>query len=245
MLEIIAQNRQETEQHTQALYEGKMFSHLFVDVSKSTYAEYFLGQWNAGNMVPLEFGGHNYREEQMTDLKQGEIVLDYSSCLLLQQLGILSNLLESMRTVYVSGVLFGVLAEEIRKVPVRQEELARTNYRTIEKCRDLKVEFVPLEIPEETAKPDAMQRLQAMREETAQHYGAKWVSGDAQEAQIRDTEVIALLYRIGGISEDTYKQYEAEIAEVRDNIIRELEQQIQTLYVDCLLYTSPSPRDTR
>lgn len=232
MLEIIAQNRQETEQHTQALYEGKMFSHLFVDVSKSTYAEYFLGQWNAGNMVPLEFGGHNYREEQMTDLKQGEIVLDYSSCLLLQQLGILSNLLESMRTVYVSGVLFGVLAEEIRKVPVRQEELARTNYRTIEKCRDLKVEFVPLEIPEETAKPDAMQRLQAMREETAQHYGAKWVSGDAQEAQIRDTEVIALLYRIGGISEDTYKQYEAEIAEVRDNIIRELEQQIQTLYVD-------------
>ena len=118
MLEIIAQNRQETEQHTQALYEGKMFSHLFVDVSKSTYAEYFLGQWNAGNMVPLEFGGHNYREEQMTDLKQGEIVLDYSSCLLLQQLGILSNLLESMRTVYVSGVLFGVLAEEIRKVPV-------------------------------------------------------------------------------------------------------------------------------
>ena len=71
-----------------------------------------------------------------------------------------------------------------------------------------------------------------MREETAQHYGAKWVSGDAQEAQIRDTEVIALLYRTGGISEDTYKQYESEIAEVRDNIIRELEQQIQTLYVD-------------
>ena len=117
----------------QSLYSGELISHLFVDVSKRNYGEYFLGQWNSGPFVPLEFGAHYYGQEQMKELKQGEIVLDYSSCLFLYAVGALKDLLESMDRVYVAGILFGVLSEEIRKIPVAQEDLVNANYRTVKK----------------------------------------------------------------------------------------------------------------
>ena len=216
-----------------------MISHLFVDVSKRNYGEYFLGQWNSGPFVPLEFGAHYYGQEQMKELKQGEIVLDYSSCLFLYAVGALKDLLESMDRVYVAGILFGVLSEEIRKIPVAQEDLVNANYRTVQKCEELKVEFVVSQNPENPEELSLLDRTQVSRQKTALHYGAMWISEEGGADGIRDKELIAALYRRGEISQETYDEYIKRncISGNREEVIRELEKKLdleapEKLYVD-------------
>ena len=68
--------------------------------------------------------------------------------------------------------------ENIKKLVMNVSEIAEVYIDDIEipdapaagPSNDVK----PAQEKKETAKPDAMQRLQAMREETAQHYGGKW-----------------------------------------------------------------------
>ena len=189
------ERKKEAEEHVQSLYGGELISHLFVDASKRNYGEYFLGQWNSGTFVPLEFGAHYYGQEQMKELKQGEIVLDYSSCLFLYAVGALKDLLESMDRVYVAGILFGVLSEEIRKIPVAQEDLVNANYRTVQKCEELKVEFVVSQNPENPEELSLLDRTQVSRQKTALQYGAMWISEEGGADGIRDMELISALYR--------------------------------------------------
>lgn len=239
VLELLMERKKEAEEHVQSLYSGELISHLFVDVSKRNYGEYFLGQWNSGPFVPLEFGAHYYGQEQMKELKQGEIVLDYSSCLFLYAVGALKDLLESMDRVYVAGILFGVLSEEIRKIPVAQEDLVNANYRTVQKCEELKVEFVVSQNPENPEELSLLDRTQVSRQKTALHYGAMWISEEGGADGIRDKELIAALYRRGEISQETYDEYIKRncISGNREEVIRELEKKLdleapEKLYVD-------------
>ena len=239
VLELLMERRKEAEEHAQSLYDGELISHLFVDVSKRNYGEYFLGQWNRGSFAPLEFGAHYYGQEQIKELKQGEIVLDYSSCLFLFAVGALKDLLESMDRVYVAGILFGVLSEEIRKIPVAQEDLVNANYRTVQKCEELKVEFVVSLNPENSDEFSLIDRAQVSRQRTALHYGAMWISEEGGADGIRDKELISALYRRGEISQDTYDEYVKRNCTIgsREEVVRELEKKLdlenpERLYVD-------------
>lgn len=239
VLELLMERKKEAEEHVQSLYGGELISHLFVDASKRNYGEYFLGQWNSGPFVPLEFGAHYYGQEQMKELKQGEIVLDYSSCLFLYAVGALKDLLESMDRVYVAGILFGVLSEEIRKIPVAQEDLVNANYRTVQKCKELKVEFVVSQNPENPEELSLLDRTQVSRQKTALQYGAMWISEEGGADGIWDMELISALYRRREISQETYDEYVKRNCTTgsREEVVRELEKKLdleapEKLYVD-------------
>lgn len=234
VLEMIRVSNEEAEKRLQMLYAGDIPSHLFVDASHGTrtYAEYFYAQWDEGDMVPMEFGAHYYHDIVM-NMEIRKIALDYSSCLLMHEMGILEILCESMEEIYVPGVLFGVISEELRKIPVNQPDLINSRYQTLKKCKEeLQVFFVEMKIPDALEGLDAIQRSNAVNAYTAECYEAVWVSEDVTENSINEVEVIAALYRKGKITKETAESCGLSNSTLREEIVQDLMQKSARLFVN-------------
>lgn len=211
VLEIMRESKAEEEKNLELLYNGNLFSHLFIDSynGRLTYAEFFYLQWNGGEMAPMEFGAHyNHGSTLKLDLKQ--IALDYSSCLLMHGLGVLISFCENMDRVYVSGNLFGIISDEIRKIPVNQPDIICSKYQLIQKIKNLSVDFVDVKIPADIEGMDAKSRADAINIYTAQYYEAILVSEDDIEGSIKEIDVIFILYREGKITQDIIKKFTSE-----------------------------------
>lgn len=234
VLEMLRASREEAKKRIQMLFDGELVSHLFVDATKGnqTFAEFFYAQWNEGELIPMEFGAHYYRDDQL-DVNMMKIALDYSSCLLLHELGILEILCDSMEQIYVAGTLFGVISEELRKIPVEQPDLIQSRYQTMKKCQEEpNINFIEVKIPDNLEGIDAIKYADAVSQYTAECYEAEWVSDDGTENSIREIEVIVALYRQGKISQSAFEAYERENLEAREEKVQELIEKTSSLFID-------------
>lgn len=233
LLELIRESRKEADKRTTMLYEGEMASHLFVDATKGnmTYAEYFYRQWENNDMAPMEFGAHHYYAERLKENISG-IALDYSSCLLMNELGVLNILCDTIEHVYIVGDLFGVLSEEVRTIPIDQEDLVNAKIKLIEKCKnDLKLEFVEVEVLENADRLGIKQTSNAMSAHTANVNDAMWVSHD-EDGEVKEYEIVAALFRCNKISRETYLAYQINEDDVRESVVQKLVNEHPRLLVD-------------
>ncbi len=233
--EMLRKYREETEKNILKLYEGSLPSHLFVDSCRGnqTYAEFFYALWENSNAVaPMEFGAHHYEEDGLP-LGMKRIALDYSACLFLYELNLLEIFCEGLEQVFIAGNLFGVLSEEIRRIPVNQQDLIAKRYEMIEKCKtEWNVCFVESKYPAGLEELDVKRSVDMVHAYTAEYYGAVWVSDDGSENSVREIEVITVLYRNGKIPEDTFVEYAAGAMSVREEKIQSLYQDNICLYVE-------------
>ncbi len=239
-VEMVRVSIEETEKNIQMLHKGELPSHTFVDSYRGnqTYAEFFYRQWDnaeemqSNEIVPMEFGAHYYDEDELpSDMKR--IVLDYSSCLFLQEMNLLEILCADLEQIYVAGDLFGIISEELRKLPVRQSDLIRSKYDLVLKCKnELNVKFVESKLPIDIEEMEVKQRTDAIQVHTAKSYGAVWVSDDGAENSIREIEVIAVLYRDGQIERETFEAYAANVMSAREDKIESLHQGRICMLVD-------------
>lgn len=235
VLEILKSSSEDARKKQEMLYNGDIISHLYVDTRQDdlTYAEFFYTQWNNNEMVPMEFGAHYYFENELkTDIK--EIVLDYSACLILHELGIFEVLCAYMEHIYVAGTLFGIISEELRKLPVKQSDLILSRHQTLKKCQDeMNIRFVDTKIPDDVELIDKKAAdITFISQYTANSYGAAWVTDNGEDNSIREIEVIAALYQQGKISKTAYETYENCGLTSREEKVQELQEKISCLYVD-------------
>lgn len=209
VLEILRESREEVQRNLQMLYDGELPSHTFVDANRNqTYAEFFYAQWNYGDVAPMEFGAHYYQDDQI-DLGMRKVVLDYSSCLFLHEIGLLELLCDDMERIYIAGDLFGIMSEEIRNIPETQPDIINSKYQLVQKCKnEYHIEFVEVKRPDyDLSGLDAKQTVDAINACTAQYHNAIWVSDDKDEGAIQESEVIVALYRSGKITQETFEKY--------------------------------------
>lgn len=240
VVEMVRASLEKTEKNIQMLYKGKIPSHIFVDSyhGNQTYAEFFYRQWDnvedgySTPIVPMEFGAHYYDEGELS-LGRKKIVLDYSSCLLLHEMNLLAIFCENMEQVYIAGDLFGVISEEIRRIPAKQSDLIRSKYEMVQKCeKEFNVRFVESRVPAGIEGKGAKKRADMIHAYTAKSCGAVWVSADGAEDSVREIEVIAALYRDGQIKRETYEAYAAEVMPAREDKIQSMCQGRICLLVD-------------
>lgn len=234
VLEMLRASSEEAKKRKQMLFDGELVSHLYVDVAQGnqTFAEFFYMQWNEDELIPLEFGAHYFRDD-MLDVNMKKIVLDYSSCLLLHELGILEILCDRMEEVYVAGTLFGVISEELRKIPMNQPDMIQSRYQTMKKCQEEpNVTFVEVKIPENTESKANINYTYTINSYTAEYYKAEWVSDNGVENSTSEIEVITALYREDKISQDAFDTYKRENIGVREEKVQELTKKSVCLFVD-------------
>lgn len=223
-LEIIRKFQDEAERNLQKYYDGELPSHLLVDASRGdqTYAEFFYSQWNVGDMAPCEFGAHYYEEEKL-DLNIRELILDYSSCMLFNEMQLLEILCENVEKIYVVGDLFGIMSEEIRNIPEKQSDRIIQRYQFVNKCKDeYHIEFVEIKAPENLDGIDAKKKIDTINSYTAKYYNAVRIDDDEIEDGIRDSEVVVALYKSGKITQETYEEYAVKEAVIREEKVQEV-----------------------
>lgn len=234
VLELLRESREETQRNLQMLYDGELASHIFVDASRNqTYAEFFYAQWNDGNMVPMEFGAHYYQDDQIK-LDTKKVVLDYSSCLFLHEVGLLELLCDDMERIYIAGDLFGIMSEEIRNIPELQPDIINSKYQLVQRCKnEFHIEFVEVKMPDnDLGELEAEQIVNAINICTAQYHNALFVSHDKDEGTIQESEVIVALYRSGKITQDLFEKYEIAENTICENNVHKLLQDTPKLLVD-------------
>lgn len=234
VVELLRKSREQTEKNIEMLCKGELLSHLFVDSyqGNQTYAEFFYALWENKNIAPIEFGAHQYEENQLS-LDQKKIALDYSSCLFLNEMDLLECFCGDLAQIYVAGDLFGIISEEIRKIPVVQPDLITARYRMIQKCRkEFNVCFVESKLPTGLEELDIKRRADFIQAYTAECYEAVWVSDDDAENSIREMEVITVLYRDGKIQRETFDAYSDRVMSAREDKIQSLYSGNSRLLVD-------------
>ena len=234
VLELLRESREETQRNLQMLYDGELASHIFVDASRNqTYAEFFYAQWNDGNMAPMEFGAHYYQDDQI-NLDMRKVVLDYSSCLLLHEVGLLEMLCDDMERIYIAGDLFGIMSEEMHNIPELQPDIINSKYQLVQRCKnEFHIEFVEVKMPDNDLRElDAEQIVNAINTCTAQYHNALFVSHNKDEGTIQESEVIVALYRRGKITQDSFEKYEIAEDTICENNVQKLLQDTPKLLVD-------------
>lgn len=233
VLELLRESREEAQRNLQMLYDGELPSHIFVDANPNqTYAEFFYAQWNYGDIAPMEFGAHYYHDSQI-DLSMKKVILDYSSCLFLHEMGLLEMLCDDMDKIYVAGDLFGIMSEEIRNIPEKQPDIIHSKYQLVQKCKnEYHIEFVESKSPDNLSGLDAVQIVNAINVCTAQYHNALWISDDKAEGSIQEGEVIVALYRRGKITQDTYEEYRVAENSICEDNVQKLLQNAPKLLVE-------------
>lgn len=212
-VELLKQSRTHAQEMAKQYENGQLPAHLYVDSFKGnlTYGEFFYRQWNEQNMAPLEFGAHYYQDRYLK--LDGKIGLDYSSCILLHETGMLDLLLEYVSEIYVPGELLGVIEEELRKIPVVQPELAEQKISLLESCKKLGMQPVKTEVPEMEQDYNIEKWYGTICKCTAFHNGALWITNEKRQG-IHANNVIEALYQDKLITEYLYQKYSDGYTEI-------------------------------
>lgn len=217
IIELLDISRQEEVENIQKLQEGKISAYMYLDQKRNglTYAEWFYNQLDAKTFIPLIYGAHFFEEEILTkELKQ--IALDYSTCLLLYEMGILDDLAAHVNKIYLAGELFGIILEELRKILTNQPDILEKRKKLLDKCREKKIESAECNYTENLIDLPVQEKLEMINTLTANSCNAEYVCGNDEDYGIRLCEVLCALYKEGQIEENTYKSFEFSHEGVRD-----------------------------
>ena len=78
----------------------------------------------------------------------------------MHELGIFEVLCAYMEHIYVAGTLFGIISEELRKLPVKQSDLILSRHQTLKNCQDeMNIRFVDTKIPDDVELIDKKQQI--------------------------------------------------------------------------------------
>lgn len=161
-------------------------------------SEIFYGNWmNGERFSPISFGGHHIDMKNMTTLNN--VILDYTSCLFLQEMELLDALADHVESIYIPSNLYPVIFEEQDKLRSGQSDLLAHRKKVMEYCiNTLHLSCVKSGLPGNLNEFNFAERVEAVCVYTAELNGAIWVDIDRKTEKVTSTnEVYAVLSELG------------------------------------------------
>ena len=158
----------------------------------------FYGNWmNGERFSPISFGGHHIDVKNMMTLNN--VILDYTSCLLLQEMELLDVLADHVESIHIPSNLYPVIFEEQDKLRSGQSDLLAHRKKVMEYCINiLHLSCVEPVLPDNLNEFNIAERVETVCVYTAEQNGAIWVDVDRKiEKVISTNEVYAVLSEFG------------------------------------------------
>lgn len=148
LIEMIHKNYEHQKEFEMQFYKAEIPIHILVDgKSSALLSEVFYDNWyNAESYFKLCFGGHIARN---INTKIDKLILDYTSCLLLQELDVLETLVSHISFIYVPSNIHPVIMDEQDKLCSGQLDLLEHKENVMNYCiKTLKLQFVEEIVPD-------------------------------------------------------------------------------------------------
>lgn len=173
--------------------------HMVLDgIGNILMSEIFYGNWlNGERFSQISFGGHHIDMKYMTVLDK--VILDYTSCLLLQEMELLDVLADHVASIYIPSNLYPVIFEEQDKLRSGQSDLLAHRKKVMEYCiNTLHLSCVESGLPDNLNEFNIAERVETVCVYTAELNGAIWVDVDRKTEKVTSTnEVYAVLSEFG------------------------------------------------
>lgn len=173
--------------------------HVVLDgIGNILMSEIFYGNWlNGERFSQISFGGHHIDMKYMTVLDK--VILDYTSCLLLQEMELLDVLADHVASIYIPSNLYPVIFEEQDKLRSGQSDLLAHRKKVMEYCiNTLHLSCVESGLPDNLNEFNIAERVETVCVYTAELNGAIWVDVDRKTEKVTSTnEVYAVLSEFG------------------------------------------------
>ena len=132
----------------------------------------FYGNWmNGERFSPISFGGHHIDVKNMMTLNN--VILDYTSCLLLQEMELLDVLADHVESIHIPSNLYPVIFEEQDKLRSGQSDLLAHRKKVMEYCINiLHLSCVEPVLPDNLNEFNIAERVETVCVYTAEQNGA-------------------------------------------------------------------------
>lgn len=173
--------------------------HVYLDVMENVLLSgMFYDNWDNTEHFSMSFFGGLYIKMN-SDINLDKIVLDYTSCLLLNELNMFDILASNVSTIYVPSNINLVIFEEQTKLCWCQSDLLQHQNEVLEYCMNiLHLEFVKYVYPDNLSGLNFTKQYENIRYYTAQKNDAIWVDTDRNSSYaVSVDEVYAALSVIG------------------------------------------------
>ena len=228
MLEMLQKNYEHQKEFEMQFHKAEIPIHILVDgKSSALLSEVFYDNcYNADSYFKLCFGGHIARN---INTKIDKLILDYTSCLLLQELGVLETLASYVSFIYVPSNIYPVIMDEQDKLSSGQLNLLEHKEKVMNYCiKTLKLQCVEEIVPDNLEDVNVLEHSKTIMKYTAEQMGAFWIdSGRKDESAVTPDKVCAILSEYGYICE-----YDSDT--VRKEKVMSLKQSQSKIFVDIL-----------
>lgn len=171
VFEMLDKSRNEILKREEAFLRAELMIHSVLDSNKGAYSSFFFSNWDSHNLTMM-YGGHTIDNFECSS----EIILDISSCILLYQLNLLSEVCENY-SVYIHPDFMPLLIRDQSKLIPVQEDVFQKRKTVLEICtKDINITKVPQKLPENIEDIDRENRYEAIVAETALVHDAIWIS---------------------------------------------------------------------
>lgn len=242
--EFIEKARQQRLNQYKSYVECKIPYHLFFDKqSNLSYAEIFLESWaNNGelhySMIYSTFGSRRLSEINIKENIGEEIILDYSTILLLFKLELLQCVLDSFCKVWIAGNIFVVLGQEVSKTLVTQPDMLEERISIKNACENIGLVYHDLPSKEEWINYDdgGDNLWQVIRYIEAKKEKLVWVEDilekdmfnnirlfeEMKDAAINTNEILRVLVEKKIITEESFEKMKKYSSNCRKRKVQEI-----------------------
>lgn len=229
LIEMIHKNDEHQKDFEMQFHKAEIPIHILLDGKNSALlSEVFYNNWhNAASYFKISFGGHIAGKR---DTKMDKLILDYTSCLLLQELDVLETLASHISFIYVPSNIHPVIMDEQDKLSSGQLDLLEHKEKVMNHCiKTLKLQCVEEIVPDNLEDVNVLERSKAIMRYTAEQNRAFWIdNGRTDESAVTTDEVCAVLSEYGYICE-----YDSDT--VRKEKVMSLKESKSKIFVDILV----------
>lgn len=236
-LQIIEDGRRRQEKLIEMYLNCEIPYHIMIDSQmNASFAVLFHRNWEKNNFLYMMYGGRYWQEEKAISYNQKGIVLDYSSCVFLYELGLLRDVAEAFGRIWLDGNIFRVIACERHFAQMQQPDLVLKRREIMQLCKNIKI--VMHEVPDEAAIMEyqkyKLQLSDTIYYREAKECGLLWIEEilgtellegtdsvppEVKRAAIKPLEFLTFLYRKALISRETLEKYDGREEELREDVI--------------------------
>lgn len=246
----IAETREKQRDWLERILSGEIANHFFLDSNKNLcFAEYYYNLWEVNNLFSINYAGHHLCNE---DLKMVEdrVIMDFSACLMAQQLDLFSELQKMFNEIWIPGELLNLILEEKKRLMITQPDLIEKRGKLMEYCKNrLTLNYIKCDSYVESEEFEGIEATDVINFETANSHSAVWVAdhffteilqrGSKMPKRLADQtvcteDVVEALFREKLISEDSHSSFVASKNSSKEEKVNKLIKEHPPLFVDLL-----------
>lgn len=242
---FMEQAREEQLNKYNAYEECQIPYHVFFDKQiKISFAEIFLYAWENNKELQFSpiysvFGSRYLSRTNIEENINKEIILDYSTILLMTKLQVIEQVFEYFDKIWVAGNLFAIISQESSKALVNQPDLLNEQIRVKQACENLGLIYHDCPPAEEWSSYNGseIERQDIIPYIVAKKYNLIWIQDvlgtelfnsveiipeDMKNSAIKSNEILQVLVAKHIISEETLKKNDEYDSQIRKKKIQDI-----------------------